>query len=139
MNNNRFYALLAVFMLLLFGCSEENKKVEEEGQLKKIEGYWEGTIQVPNQPLPISVTFDSQNGAISIPVQGVSDFPLTAIDFADPDLHFEMNVQNQQLVFEGAFNGDTISGLFTQQGQTFLLNCQKLLMLLNKSLAHRLR
>lgn len=126
MNNNKtFYALLAVLMFLLLGCSEENKKVEEDGQLKKIEGYWQGAIQVPNQPLPISVTFDSQSGAISIPVQGISDFPLTAIDFADPDLHFEMNVQNQQLVFEGAFKGDTISGLFTQQGQTFPFELSK--------------
>lgn len=120
-----FYALLAVLVFLLFGCSEEIDKTEEDAQLKKIEGNWEGTIQVPNQPLPISVTFGSQNGAISIPVQGISDFPLTAIDFADPDLHFEMTIQNQKLVFEGALDGDTIAGTFAQQGQTFPFELSK--------------
>lgn len=82
-------------------------------------GNWEGAIQVPGQALPIAVEFDGENGAISIPVQGIKDFPLTAINFTDPAIHFEMAIQNQQLVFDGALKQDTIAGTFTQQGQSF--------------------
>ena len=82
-------------------------------------GNWEGAIQVPGQALPIAVKFDGENGAISIPVQGIKDFPLTALNFTDPAIHFEMAIQNQQLVFDGALEQDTIAGTFTQQRQSF--------------------
>lgn len=103
----------------LQGCSQESANQEEDEQMSKIEGQWEGTIQVPDQALPITVAFEGQKGAISIPVQGIRGFPLTVIDFADPELHFEMKIQNQQLIFEGALEKDTIAGTFTQQGQSF--------------------
>ncbi|MBT2570820.1 hypothetical protein [Planococcus sp. ISL-110] len=87
--------------------------------MSEIEGSWEGAIQVLNQPLAITVLFDGQQAAISIPVQGIVDFPLTAIDFNDPSIHFEMNIQNQQLLFDGTLEQETIAGTFTQQGQSF--------------------
>ncbi|TWT07922.1 hypothetical protein FQV26_08940 [Planococcus sp. CPCC 101016] len=57
--------------------------------MPKITGNWEGTIEVPNQNLPITVKFQGQEGANSIPVQGIRDFPLSSINFGDPSLHFE--------------------------------------------------
>lgn len=82
-------------------------------------GNWEGAIQVPGQALPIAVEFEGDTGAISIPVQGIQGFPLSNFDFTDPDIHFEMNIQNQLLVFDGVLEQDTIAGTFTQQGQSF--------------------
>lgn len=112
-------ALLVIQFLFLQACSKETSKEEEEKPMSEIEGNWKGSIQVPNQPLPISVAFDGQEGMISIPVQGIIDFPLTAINFDEPNIHFEMNIQNQQLVFDGEINQSAIAGTFTQQGQSF--------------------
>lgn len=113
------YTVCAALFLLLQACSQEQDEVEESGQMDGIIGTWEGAIQVPGQALPVAVEFDGQQGTISIPVQGIRDFPLTGLDFADPDIHFEMHIQNQQLVFGGTLQQDTIAGTFTQQGQSF--------------------
>ncbi|WP_083387770.1 MarR family transcriptional regulator [Planococcus antarcticus] len=120
-----FCTFLVFLVLFLQACSNDNSKVEEKKPLpkneplSKIEGNWEGAIQVPNQPLPIVVAFDGQQAAISIPVQGITNFPLTAIDFKDPAIHFEMTIQNQQLVFDGTLQQGTITGTYIQQGQAF--------------------
>lgn len=113
------YSVCAVLFLLLQACSQEEDQVEERVQMDELIGNWEGAIQVPGQALPIAVEFEGDTGAISIPVQGIQGFPLSNFDFTDPDIHFEMNIQNQVLVFDGVLEQDTIAGTFTQQGQSF--------------------
>lgn len=116
----RVCIVLVILILSLQACSKEtSKEDEEEKPMEELEGNWEGAIQVPNQPLPIIVAFNGQEGTIAIPAQGIADFPLTAIEFDDPAIHFEMNIQNQQLVFNGEMIQDEITGTFTQQGQSF--------------------
>lgn len=43
-------------------------------------GTWQGSIEIPGQPLEIGLTFtgdgDGVSGTIDIPVQGVADLPL---------------------------------------------------------------
>jgi|GEM_PF-5341005 len=63
-----------------------------------IAGNWQGAIQVPGQILPIKISFSIQTDSISIPVQGITNHPLTNIRFDDSFLYFEMNIQNQQLL-----------------------------------------
>lgn len=111
--------ILAILFVFLYACSKETSEVEEGSPMEDFEGNWQGAIQVPNQPLAISVAFDGQEGAISIPVQGIADFPLTAIEYDRPSIHFKMNIQNQQLSFDGEFIQGAITGTFTQQGQSF--------------------
>ncbi|RNF41294.1 alpha/beta fold hydrolase [Planococcus salinus] len=55
---------------------------------------------------------------ISIPVQGLQNFPLATVDFDDPGIYFDMNLQGQQISFEGELSGEEITGTFTQQGQS---------------------
>ncbi|WP_082625389.1 alpha/beta hydrolase family protein [Cytobacillus dafuensis] len=120
------YFLLTVLSigLLLTGCNKENNKKEESyekggSSLKSIEGKWEGSIQIPNQPLPIIVQLSSKGGTISIPVQGVYQYPLSNVKLTDSSLSFAMDIQGQHISFNGKVEGEKIKGTFKQQGQSF--------------------
>ncbi len=106
-------------IFLLAGCSNKERGKEEVNALKEIEGNWEGSIQVPNQPLAISVLFAEEKGTIDIPIQGISDYPLNNISFEKPSIKFEMNIQGQKITFEGTHENKKITGTFAQQGQSF--------------------
>lgn len=113
-----FTSIVMVF-LLLTACSKEKEEASEMGSLENIEGFWEGSINIPDQPLPISVEFEADKGMISIPIQGLHDYPLTNVTLNESDVLFDMNIQGQKLTFDGKVQQEKISGTFTQQGQTF--------------------
>ena len=87
--------------------------------LEPIEGVWEGAINIPNQPLPIIVKFAEDGGTISIPAQGLIDYPLTSVKLTDSGLFFDMNIQTQHITFDGKAEQDSITGTFKQNGQTY--------------------
>ncbi|MGG0789354.1 alpha/beta hydrolase [Peribacillus simplex] len=109
---------------LMVGCRTEDavqveEKSKEVSSLKAIEGRWEGDIKIPNQPLPIIVHFTNNDGTISIPVQGLNEFPLTSVKLSKSDLFFDMEIQNQKITFDGKVDQERISGTFVQNGQAF--------------------
>lgn len=88
-------------------------------------GHWEGTIEVPGQPLAISVDLSSSagvasNGAISIPAQHISAFPLSDITVKDAEVGFAMKGVPGDPTFKGKVAGDprTMSGQMTQGGMS---------------------
>lgn len=118
------FCLMASIFLLIAGCSkkketESNANPDEVSSLEMIEGVWNGSIMIPNQPLPIILTFDKTTGMISIPVQGLSDYPLTSVKMDGAAVFFEMDMQGQHITFDGNVAQDNITGTFTQQGQSF--------------------
>ncbi|MFJ7934001.1 serine aminopeptidase domain-containing protein [Sporosarcina sp. NPDC096371] len=118
------FCLLISIVLVTAGCSKKKEQKpetnsEEVSSMETIEGVWNGSINIPNQPLPIILTFDKTSGKISIPAQGVSDYALATVTLNETELFFEMNIQNQRLTFDGKVEQDKISGTFTQQGQSF--------------------
>lgn len=113
------FTSIAMVFLLLTACSKEKEEESEVSSLENIEGVWEGSINIPNQPLPIIVEFGTDKGTISIPVQGLSDYPLTDVKLDKSDVFFNMNIQGQKLTFVGKVEQEKIAGTFTQQGRTF--------------------
>ncbi|WP_255367907.1 S9 family peptidase [Psychrobacillus sp. OK032] len=113
------FSLIASVFLSLTACSKEKEEASEMGSLGNIEGVWEGTINISNQPLPIIVEFEADKGMISIPLQGLNDYPLTSVKLTESDLFFNMNIQGQKLTFDGKVEQEKITGTFTQQGQAF--------------------
>lgn len=113
------FSLIAIIFLLLTACSKEKEGASEMGSLKNIEGVWEGSINIPDQPLPIIIEFEADKGTISIPVQGLSNYPLTNVKLNESDILFNMDIQGQKLTFNGKMEQEKISGTFTQQGQAF--------------------
>ena len=88
-------------------------------------GHWEGTIEVPGQPLAISVELSATaggvwSGVISIPAQHLSAFPLSDITVKDAEVGFAMKGVPGDPTFQGKVAGDprTISGQMTQGGMS---------------------
>jgi hypothetical protein len=74
---------------------------------------WDGAIHVMGQELPITVTFTAvDKGAIDI--QGATGLPLTNVRIAGDAIHFELPAGLGLCVFDGAINGEAISGSFAQ-------------------------
>jgi len=113
------FSLIAIVFLFLTACSKEKEEASEMGSLENIEGVWEGSINISNQPLPIIVEFEVDKGMISIPLQGLNDYPLTSVKLTESELFFNMNIQGQKLTFDGKVEQEKITGTFTQQGQAF--------------------
>lgn len=122
------FMLIALFITV--GCNEINGEVEDEEQTspKELEGYWEGAIQVPNQPLNIQIELQNEQewtGIIDIPAQNVKDFSLSEIEINGNGVTFRMPLAGQSILFDGTFEGDELKGTFTQNGQTFPFSLTK--------------
>ena len=113
-----FLALAGI--LLAAGCSGGNNEgTEKNGTNAEIEGFWQGAIEVPGQPIPFSIEFTGGEGSLSIPLQGVENYPLSTVKFDDPEVAFDANLQGERLVFEGKLNAEKITGTMTQRNQKF--------------------
>lgn len=113
-------ALVLAGILLAAGCSgDTNDDTAESETDSKIDGFWQGAIEVPGQPIPFSIEFAGGEGSLSIPLQGVANYPLSTVKFDDPEVAFDTAIQGERLVFEGALESKTITGNMTQQNQKF--------------------
>ena len=98
----------------------KDNNTKEDGEMA-VEGDWDGAIKVPDAPLHIIVSFqedDELSGVISIPVQGIDEYPLT-VEKEKGSLVFTMNAGGEALTFTGDVEDDHITGTYTQAGQTF--------------------
>ena len=84
----------------------------------RIEGPWEGTIQVGAGTLRMRVVFTETptdvRAVIDIPEQGAAGLPLSAVSRADSNIHFELPTPAARAVFDGRLSGNAISGTFAQ-------------------------
>lgn len=106
--------------LLITACSQKDEVQEED-----VKGVWEGAIQVPEQPLPIVITFAKEKDSISIPVQGLMDYPLSSVELDGDEIYIVMDLQGQKITFDGTVKSEKISGSFTQSGQSFPFELMK--------------
>ena len=90
-----------------------------------LDGQWEGAIDIAGQQLGIIVKFDSSTGAlaatIDIPQQGAADLPLDDVGLDGDAIHFAIGSAGAE--FDGAIDGETISGDFAQAGVTGTFAC----------------
>jgi hypothetical protein len=89
-------------------------------------GHWEGNIALPGMQLLVRVTLENKGaegwaGTIAIPAQGVRNMNLTGTTVQGGDVSFGMSGIPGDPKFAGKISreGRTISGNFTQGGQTF--------------------
>lgn len=88
-------------------------------------GHWEGSIQIPGQPLAIEVDLASKEaqqwiGTITIPAQNVKAFPLSDITVAGNAVAFAMKGVPGDPRFAGTLSADgkSMSGDLSQGGGT---------------------
>ncbi|WP_221567939.1 alpha/beta hydrolase [Alkalihalobacillus sp. TS-13] len=123
----RLYVILTLVLIIGFvsGCSDKKDKPEMTEQLN---GTWNGTINVPGQPLNIIVNFEQKDelaGTISIPVQNVADFRLSEIKLNDDKVNFKMPLQGQEVMLYGTIDKNKIEETFTLSGQSFPFELKK--------------
>ncbi|SHH10352.1 alpha/beta hydrolase [Virgibacillus chiguensis] len=118
------FIVIVFFGLLLTACESADKADREKEAKVDVAGYYEGAIEIPNQPLGIEVTLQKQDselsGMMSIPVQGLLDYPLTTVkQDGEKAITFITKVQNHFISFEGEIEAEQITGTFKQNGQSF--------------------
>ncbi|WP_162985755.1 S9 family peptidase [Virgibacillus sp. Bac330] len=118
------FIVIVFFGLLLTACESADKADREKETKVDVAGYYEGAIEIPNQPLGIEVTLQKQDselsGMMSIPVQGLLDYPLTTVkQHGEKAITFITKVQNHFISFEGEIEAEQITGTFKQNGQSF--------------------
>lgn len=107
--------------------NSETEDTNENASSPELEGNWDGAIKVPDDPIHIVVSFQEKeelSGSISIPPQGVDDYPLT-VEEKDGELVFKMDAAGQTLTFKGEQEDSKLSGTFTQAGQEFPFELSK--------------
>ena len=85
-------------------------------------GTWVGAIEIPGAPLGVQVTLaegEPWTGTIDIPAQGAVGIPLEPVSVDAAGVTFVIAGVPGQATFQGAVDGDTLSGSFTQAGQAF--------------------
>lgn len=91
-------------------------------------GTWQGAIDTP-PPLEVTVHLAVDDGAwtglIDIPAQGAANLPLTDVIVIDGAVRFVIaNVQGEP-TFEGTVDGAHMEGTFTQGGQSFAFELER--------------
>lgn len=97
-----------------------------------VTGSWRGQIMIPGSPLEVGLTFaedaggaDALTGTIDIPVQGISELPLTNIKQEGRTISFGLAGIPGEPRFEGELSGTgavrELVGTFLQGGQDFPL------------------
>lgn len=87
-------------------------------------GHWEGSIEVPGQPLKIEIDLQKSGekweGAIAIPVQGLKGFPLSAITVEGDAVGFGLSGIPGSPTFKGTLSKDrnSLAGEYSQGGGT---------------------
>lgn len=116
------YNIHIILILLVLFASNSISQVETQ-----IVGHWEGTIDVPNQPLNVKIDLSkkdgSWNGTIDIPAQGAIGLSLSDIQIDEteeiPNVSFSINGVPGNPTFDGQLQEQIIKGKFTQAGFTF--------------------
>ena len=86
-------------------------------------GDWQGAIGPGTLGLGVTVHFTQGEGGLSgtidIPAQGAQGLELEVADASDEGARFTIQGVPGDATFDGSVSGDTLSGTFTQGGQTF--------------------
>ena len=85
--------------------------------------HWDGAIQLPAAELGVVVDLapgpSGWRGEVDIPAQGVTDRSLSGVSVSGDSVRFELSGVPGDPTFHGRVAGDTLSGDFSQGGQTF--------------------
>ncbi|WP_181783210.1 alpha/beta hydrolase family protein [Pseudonocardia pini] len=106
-------ASVLVLLFLMAACSSEAPAPPT------FAGDWQGTMEVPGQPLPFAVHIgqDQASGTIDIPVQMVAGAPLSEVSLTGDAIRFALPDVPGAPVFTGTIQGEAISGTLSQGGQ----------------------
>ena len=113
---------LCCALLLLAACAqkEDNTKGKEtKGDNKMNEqlvGKWEGNLELPNGALPIIVDLQKDSGKLSVPAQGLSNYPFKSIKYDGNQVSVSINLNGSAIEINGTLKDGQIEATFQQNG-----------------------
>lgn len=115
-----YLARLVISTVFMWGCTLGLYSAQaQEGFL----GSWSGAVEIPGAPLEVLVTLaDSAGvlgGTIDIPAQGARGLPLENVRVEGNAVSFAIGGVPGAPTFGGTLEAETLSGTFSQSGQTF--------------------
>lgn len=119
--------LLCFGALLLGGCTqkEDEKKIdakeEEMNMNEQLVGKWAGDIEVPSAPLPVLVELQQEGGTLSVPAQGLKNYPFESVMYDGNQVSIRLNLQGSAITIDGELKGKQIEATFRQNGGEFPL------------------
>lgn len=103
----------------------ENKETKGESAMsEQFIGKWEGNIETPNGQLPIIVDLQKNSGTLSVPAQGISNFPLKSVNYTGDQVSVSIHLNGSVIAINGTFKNEQIEATFQQNGGTFPLILQ---------------
>ncbi|MFF2175669.1 alpha/beta hydrolase [Lysinibacillus sp. NPDC058147] len=118
---------LCCALLLLAACAqkEDNTKGKESKEDNKMTeqlvGKWEGNIETPNGALPIIVDLQKDSGTLSVPAQGLSNYPFKSIKYDADQVNVSINLNGSAVEINGTLKDGQIEATFQQNGGKFPL------------------
>jgi hypothetical protein len=81
-----------------------------------VSGRWEGAIDISGTKIPLVAVFTESASGVSatMDIQGAKALPLKAVSHTGAKVHFELPAGLGLAVFDGAVDGDKMTGTFTQ-------------------------
>lgn len=119
--------VLCCTLLLLAGCgqkgviAENNETKGGSAMSEQFIGKWEGNIETPNGQLPIIVDLQKDGGTLSVPAQGISNFPLKSVKYTGDQVTVSIQLNGSFIEIDGTFKNEQIEATFQQNGGTFPL------------------
>lgn len=121
------WLLLCCTLLLLGACGQkeataENQETKGESAMnEQFIGKWEGNIETPNGPLPIIVDLQKDAGTLSVPAQGLSNFPFKSLSYTGDNVTVSINLNGSVIAINGTLKNKQIEATFQQNGAKFPL------------------
>ncbi len=119
--------VLCCIALLLVACSQKEEETKadkkKEGQVmnEQLIGKWAGDIEIPNASLPIIVDLQKEGGTLSVPAQGLSNYPFKSVTYDGNEVQIIINLNGSFIEVKGLLKDDQIEATFNQNGGKFSL------------------
>ncbi|MEK8198659.1 alpha/beta hydrolase [Lysinibacillus sp. FSL M8-0134] len=121
------WLLLCCTLLLLGACGQKEATAEnqetkgERAMSEQFIGKWEGNIETPNGPLPIIVDLQKEAGTLSVPAQGLSNFPFKSVSYTGDKVTVSIHLNGSVIAINGTLKNEQIEATFQQNGAKFPL------------------
>ncbi|MGE7941460.1 alpha/beta hydrolase [Lysinibacillus xylanilyticus] len=120
-----FFLCCAFFLLVACTQKEDNAKGKvterDEKMNEQLVGKWEGNIETPNGALPIIVELQKDSGTLSVPAQGLANYPFNNIKYNGDQVTVAINLNGSNIEINGTLKDQQIEATFQQNGGKFPL------------------
>lgn len=110
------FVMWLCLLVFLVACSKQENPAAKTGVNDDMLGQWRGNIEIPQAPLEIVLSLKEKSGTLSVPAQGLKDYPFKEVSYDGDKVLVTINLQGSNIVIEGKLQDKLIKGTFKQNG-----------------------